>query len=65
MGGWQTIHDQYQTWHDTDSMMKKTYNKPTLNIVLLKSSTHLLTGSEYQVNSYQDGGTTTVGDDEE
>ena len=23
-------------------MMKKTYNKPTLNIVLLKSSTHLL-----------------------
>ena len=46
-------------------MMKKTYNKPTLNIVLLKSSTQLLTGSEFQVNSYQDGGTTTVGDDEE
>ena len=46
-------------------MMKKTYNKPTLNIVLLKSSTHLLTASEYQVNSYRDGGTTTVGDDKE
>ena len=46
-------------------MMKKTYKKPTLNIVLLKSSTHLLTASEYQVNSYQDGGTTTVGDNEE
>lgn len=42
-------------------MMKKTYNKPTLNIVLLKSSTHLLTGSEFQVYSYRDGGTTTVG----
>ena len=42
-------------------MMKKTYNKPTLSIVLLKSSTHLLTASEYQVKSYQDGGTTTVG----
>jgi len=46
-------------------MMKKIYNKPTLNIVLLKSSTHLLTGSEFQVNSYRDGGTTTVGDEKE
>lgn len=46
-------------------MMKKTYNKPTLNIVLLKSSTHLLTASEYQVKSYQDGGTTNVGDESE
>ena len=46
-------------------MMKKTYNKPTLNIVLLKSSTHLLTGSEFQVHSYQDGGTTNVGDESE
>ena len=42
--------------------MKKTYTKPALEIVLLKSSTHLLTGSEYQVNSYRDGSTTTVGD---
>ena len=46
-------------------MMKKIYNKPTLNIVLLKSSTHLLTASEYQVNSYRDGGTTNVGDESE
>ena len=45
--------------------MKKTYTQPTQKIVLLKSSTHLLTASEYQVNSYRDGGTTTVGDDEE
>ena len=45
-------------------MMKKIYNKPTLSIVLLKSDIHLLAGS-YQVSNYKDGGTTTVGDDEE
>ena len=45
-------------------MMKKTYNKPTLNIVLLKSSTHLLADS-YKVTNYYDGGTTTVGDEED
>ena len=43
-------------------MMKKTYNKPTLNIVLLKSSTHLLAGSDYKVNSYENTNATTVGD---
>lgn len=43
-------------------MMKKTYNKPTLNIVLLKSSTHLLAGSDYKVNSYENTDATTVGD---
>lgn len=47
-------------------MMKKTYNKPALNIVLLNSDTHLLAASSgYTVNSYQSGGTTTVGDDED
>ena len=45
-------------------MMKKIYNKPTLSIVLLKSDIHLLAGS-YQVSNYKDGGTTTVGDEEE
>ena len=33
-------------------MMKKKYTQPTLNIVLLKSSTHLLAGSDYKVNNY-------------
>ena len=43
-------------------MMKKTYTQPTQKIVLLKSSTHLLAGSEFQVNSYKDTDATTVGD---
>ena len=45
-------------------MMKKIYNKPTLSIVLLKSDIHLLVDS-YQVSNYKEGGTTTVGDDDE
>ena len=43
-------------------MMKKTYTQPTQKIVLLKSSTHLLADSEFQVNSYKDTDATTVGD---
>lgn len=43
-------------------MMKKIYNKPTQKIVLLKSRAHILTGSDYKVNSYKDTDATTVGD---
>ena len=46
-------------------MMKKTYNKPAITIVLLNSGTHLLTTSGYKVNSDRNGGRTTVGDDED
>jgi hypothetical protein len=46
-------------------MKKKTYTQPVLHIVLLNSDTHILTGSDYKVNSYQSGGTTDVGDYEE
>ena len=46
-------------------MMKKTYTKPTQKIVHIKSNTHLLTGSDFQVNSYRDGGSNTVGDTSE
>ena len=46
-------------------MMKKTYTKPTQKIVHIKSHTHLLTGSDFQVNSYSDGGSNTVGDTSE
>ena len=45
-------------------MMKKTYTKPALSIVLLKSDTHLLADS-YKVTNYGNGGETTVGDDED
>ena len=45
--------------------MKKTYNKPTLSIVLLNSDTHLLTESDIQLRGYGDGKPTTVGDTEE
>ena len=43
-------------------MMKKTYTQPTQKIVLLKSRAHILTGSDYKVNSYEDTDATTVGD---
>lgn len=46
-------------------MMKKTYTKPTQKIVHIKSNTHLLTGSDFQVNSYRDGVSNTVGDTSE
>lgn len=46
-------------------MMKKTYTKPALEIVLLKSNKHLLGDSEFQVRGYGDGGTNNVGDTEE
>ena len=43
-------------------MMKKTYTQPTQKIVLLKLRAHILAGSDYKVNSYEDTGATTVGD---
>jgi len=46
-------------------MMKKTYTQPTQKIVLLKSMAHILTGSDYKVNSYENADPTTVGDIEE
>ena len=46
-------------------MMKKKYTKPTQEIVLLKSRAHILTGSDYKVNSYKDTEAITVGDTEE
>lgn len=46
-------------------MMKKTYTQPTQIIVHLKSRAHILAGSGYKVNSYEDTGATTVGDTDE
>lgn len=43
-------------------MMKKKYTQPTQKIVLLKSMAHILTGSDYKVNSYENTDPTTVGD---
>jgi len=43
-------------------MMKKTYTQPTQKIVVLKSRAHILAGSGYKVNSYEDTDVTTVGD---
>ena len=43
-------------------MMKKTYTQPTQKIVLLKSREHILAGSDYKVNSYENTNATTVGD---
>ena len=46
-------------------MMKKTYTQPTQKIVLLKSRTHILTGSDYKINNYEVTDEDTVGDTEE
>lgn len=45
--------------------MKKTYTKPALKIVLLKSDKHLLGDCDYKVNSYKETEAITVGDTEE
>ena len=45
--------------------MKKPYTKPDLRIVLFNSDTHILTSSDYKVNSFRNGGTTDIGDVED
>jgi len=42
--------------------MKRAYNLPTTTVIPLTMQHPLL---NYSVNSYKDGGTTTVGDDED